>query len=342
MTMNRFDEKYIFKIADMEELDDIMGFIREYWNKDHILANDKDFFLYEFQNGDKLNYFLARSKETNAIEAIMGFYPYEKEMKPKESCFSGGILKVYPKCAVPMLGVEMLRRIYALMQQKAYIGNGANPVTALPLETRVLRHHGGRHRHFYILDKRDEYKIAKIVKQPQIMSSFSTPQKPLMEYQNVQEMYQVFDDAAFKERIPYKDAWYVQKRYFSHSIYHYQMFGIGTKTVLVGREVNQNGAKVFRLVDILGDVTEIRYAGAALRELIEHIGYEYIDLYEHGVPEDALKEAGFVERTENDSNIIPNYFEPFVQKNIEIYYHTDAEDAVIFKADGDQDRPNFR
>lgn len=38
MTMNRFDEKYIFKIADMEELDDIMGFIREYWNKDHILS----------------------------------------------------------------------------------------------------------------------------------------------------------------------------------------------------------------------------------------------------------------------------------------------------------------
>ena len=57
MTMNRFDEKYIFKIADMEELDDIMGFIREYWNKDHILANDKDFFLYEFQNGNKLNYY---------------------------------------------------------------------------------------------------------------------------------------------------------------------------------------------------------------------------------------------------------------------------------------------
>ena len=182
MTMNRFDEKYIFKIADMEELDDIMGFIREYWNKDHILANDKDFFLYEFQNGNKLNYFLARSKETNAIEAIMGFYPYQKEMKPNESCFSGGILKVYPKCAVPMLGVEMLRRIYVLMQQRTYIGNGANPVTALPLETRVLKHHGGRHRHFYILDKRDEYKIAKIVKQPEIMSSLSALQKPLKEY----------------------------------------------------------------------------------------------------------------------------------------------------------------
>ena len=82
-------------------------------------------------------------------------------------------------------------------------GNGANPVTALPLETRVLRHHGGRHRHFYILDKRDEYKIAKIINQPEIMSSFCTLQKPLTEYQNVEEMYQVFDDTAFRERIPY-------------------------------------------------------------------------------------------------------------------------------------------
>lgn len=121
---------------------------------------------------------------------------------------------MYPKCAVPMLGVEMLRRIYVLMQQRTYIGNGANPVTALPLETRVLKHHGGRHRHFYILDKRDEYKIAKIVKQPEIMSSLSVPQKALKEYQNVEEMYQVFDDATFKERNPYKDAWYVQKDIF--------------------------------------------------------------------------------------------------------------------------------
>ena len=68
---------------------------------------------------------------------------------------------------------------------------------------------------------------------------------------------------------------------------------------------------------------------------------EYIDIYEVGIEDATLEEAGFIERKEEDSNIIPNYFEPFVQKNIEIYYMSNCKDKFrIFKGDGDQDRPS--
>jgi hypothetical protein len=41
-------------------------------------------------------------------------------------------------------------------------------------------------------------------------------------------------------------------------------------------------------------------------------------------------------------NIIPNYFEPFVAENIDIYFFSNTNEKVyIFKGDGDQDRPNF-
>ena len=51
--------------------------------------------------------------------------------------------------------------------------------------------------------------------------------------------------------------------------------------------------------------------------------------------------AGFCERTENDSNIIPNYFSPYEQRNIEIYVSGNINDGLFCKADGDQDRPNW-
>lgn len=41
--------------------------------------------------------------------------------------------------------------------------------------------------------------------------------------------------------------------------------------------------------------------------------------------------------------IVPNYFEPFEQRNvkIEIAYKTKGDNYVAFKADSDQDRPNI-
>ena len=53
--------------------------------------------------------------------------------------------------------------------------------------------------------------------------------------------------------------------------------------------------------------------------------------------------AGFTERVEGDGCIIPNYLTPPVHENTEYYYFTNKpESFVLFKADGDQDRPNLK
>ena len=62
-----------------------------------------------------------------------------------------------------------------------------------------------------------------------------------------------------------------------------------------------------------------------------------------------LSPDGFFEETlatrinqKLDNLIIPNYFNPYLQKNIEIYFFVDSKkiDKVrLFKGDGDQDRP---
>ena len=67
---------------------------------------------------------------------------------------------------------------------------------------------------------------------------------------------------------------------------------------------------------------------------------EYADFYVQGFENQYIFEAGFSERIEGDENVIPNYFSPFEQRNIEIYVSGNIEKGLFCKADGDQDRPN--
>ena len=49
-----------------------------------------------------------------------------------------------------------------------------------------------------------------------------------------------------------------------------------------------------------------------------------------------------MEREPGDGVVIPNYLTPPLLENTEYYYFTnEPEHFVIFRADGDQDRPNL-
>jgi hypothetical protein len=70
--------------------------------------------------------------------------------------------------------------------------------------------------------------------------------------------------------------------------------------------------------------------------------YEYIDCYCYGISEKTMNAAGFLQRKETDTNIIPNYFEPFLCKNGDVYYYTsNIENFRSFKGDADQDQPRI-
>ena len=79
--------------------------------------------------------------------------------------------------------------------------------------------------------------------------------------------------------------------------------------------------------------------------MLEEYEAEYLDLYSHGVPLKILKQAGFINREKVEGLVIPNYFEPFEQKNIDLRFAYKTDQSLppvrLFKADGDQDRPQF-
>ena len=99
-----------------------------------------------------------------------------------------------------------------------------------------------------------------------------------------------------------------------------------------------------RLVDFIGEDSVLPRIGAALDAILNHAGAEYMDCYNAGIPADVWLAAGFTERVEGDGCIIPNYLTPPVHENTEYYYfHEQARSfLILFKADGDQDRPNLK
>ena len=46
-------------------------------------------------------------------------------------------------------------------------------------------------------------------------------------------------------------------------------------------------------------------------------------------------------KKKNDLNIIPTYFNPFIKKNVNIYYEKSHKKLILFKGDADGDRPRI-
>lgn len=341
--MNKYDEKYEFRLATLEDIDAIMYFYREEWNKHHILANDKDFFCYQHLVDNQVNFMLAINKETKAIEAAEGFIQYSKALKDVAAV----MWKVSAKAAMPFLGVEVIKRSKEATQCRTYIGVGANPKTAIPLHIKKLQHYVGKLKHYYKLADLDQYQIAVVQEKRRVDSFYSSRTYKLVKVQDIGELEGKYDFSRDITRKPYKDQWYITRRYFHHPVYQYLTWGIQDDknrmvALLFAREIQYNSAKILRIIDFLGDETAISGLGNDLEALMKENHYEYIDFYCKGIRGGILNQAGFIERDESDKNIIPNYFEPFVQKNIDIWYVLTDDETFLFKGDADQDRPSHR
>ena len=77
--------------------------------------------------------------------------------------------------------------------------------------------------------------------------------------------------------------------------------------------------------------------------MIKKYSAEYIDFYSYGIDEKYIIEAGFINRRKYKNLVIPEYFEPYIKKNIDLMYgyiNKTKKKVKIFKGDGDRDRPN--
>lgn len=324
------------RFAVYEDIPKIMKFIDHYWAKGHILAANRELFEWQYTNDKHVNMVIGID-DKNDIQGILGFIPYNSD---------GGDLALALWKANHLqnfLGIRLMLYLRKEVLHRSIFCIGINPETT----SKIYEQMGmkvGTMRQWYRLSPEEEYKIAYVTNKriPDVeLSEYTlTMIKDSSELKPILNLFGMDD----KRNNPHKSESYIIKRYFSHPIYQYQVYGVKENSgkinaLIILRPQEYQGAKVIRFVDCIGNINVLKTITSELDRLMIENQAEYMDMYEAGIRPGLLQEAGWLSVKES-GNIIPNYFAPFKKKVIDIHYCTSDENAIFFRGDGDQDRPN--
>lgn len=330
-------------LAEEYELDEILKFIEIHWNANHIFVNHPEIFKYEYSFKSQFNFLLARDKENNNIEGVMGFYKYSSECPEPDICVSFWKVK---KTSDPFLGVQILNSIKSFISYRSIFCIGINKET-LPIYNYLGFQTGALKHYFRLNEKLRDFKIAVFhgLKNNKDLN-FKSSSK-LKKFDDIEALLSEFNPTQYKDRFPFKDQNYIEKRYYLHPVYHYKVFGISSteklcNSIIIMREVCLGDRKALRVVDFIGSERDLIGISDSIDDLLIANNYEYMDFYQLGISNEIMKQAGFKLKELSSNIVIPNYFEPFIQSNIELkYFCIKDTKTYLFKGDGDQDRPNI-
>lgn len=335
--------KSTIRCASISDLPRLMRYVDAEWKARHIFARDAAFFKYEYQNGDALNFIISENPSGD-IDGMLGFIPASAETH----CDVWTTMwKVSRGSGNPILGLQLLQYLKA-QGHTNMMSLGINKKTIaiyryLGFSTGTLQHH-------YLRNRRvQNFRIARLPSESDsVLPDFQRREGVRLRTVVWADVLTHFPATLLATIQPVKDLGYIRRRYFEHPLYAYRMYGVFDQdamvALLVARVVTVGEASALRLVDILGDISYLPRVAHALHGVLESECMEYLDLVSYGIDGGLLKQAGFIPLDlTSEEVVIPNYFQPFTQKNVTINFFVDGEIPVnlrIFKADGDQDRPS--
>lgn len=334
---------YQIRYCKKNELHKLQHFIDRYWRKNHIMSKSVD--LFNFQHDvigtDYYTFVVAENMQTNEFDGIYGFistYRYDISHKVPKIGY-GAIWKVRDDIHNAEIGKIGLKLLKFILKSECFESFGALGISkvhkdiALALNFNV----GVTSHYYYANNKMHNFKIAKspIIKKEVFSESV------------IREINILDIDAIHNTLNPYKNLCYYRHRYLNHPFYKYLFWGVFTNNMLcaiiVLRRVFVSENSCLRIVDMIGDTDKVYNLSSEFQRILESNNIEYIDCLNHGIEDRFFYKMGFNVLNNNDgSTIIPEYFEPFERKNIPIEYaYISDKPLVIFKGDGDQDRPNI-
>lgn len=334
------EEDICVRRATCDDIPSILEFIKTYWNENHVFVKHPEFFRYMCMDGENVNFIIGIDDKKHILYGLEGFTLYNSSSNPDSS---GMMWRCLPTNKV-MLGIEIDRYMRTFLNQRLHFGVGSNPNTTVKIAKRYYKDVIGKLDHFYRLND-VVYKIAYIKNKTIIQQKNLT--KKLSLVQSYKELSSILLEEQLKNYYPYKDLKYIWHRYFEHPIYQYDVWNIvdknvQTHSILVTRKIWLNNSNVIKIIDFIGEEQDLSGLGNALDILMEQDNSEYVDIYSYGLSPEILTSAGLIHLQGNDENIIPNYFEPFEQKNVDIYFvASDIKKLHLYRGDADQDRPNI-
>lgn len=330
---------YEIRIAKLEEMELVKEFLKYHWKEGHILTKNDKLMMWQHANLDKqqLNYVIAFDSLKNQIDGLIGFIPTSHfDTDIVDHCAWIAIWKIRDDAKKPGLGVLLYRQLVKDLNLKAIGGYAISDVAFKIYQS--LKFINGKMGHYFIKNQKCKiFKIAQFSNNYQeIFTKMVSPHECI---------FTNWDKSSFPEitTVPRKSSLFYINRYLAHPVYNYKIKSIQVQNKLIGvfvyRMIEVNESKCLRIVDWAGKFP--KDISVYFKELLEIEGAEYIDLLCHVPNPSEIIDMGFEEV--NEEVTIPHYFEPFIQNNISLdyaYINNTGHPYALFKADGDQDRPN--
>jgi len=327
-----------------DERPKLQEFVRSYWGRDHVFVRDPA--VFDWQHKGPRAYHCMAARQGAELVGIQGVIPlkhFDGELPGREVFFGmwraledrgigiglrlyKAILKEYQPDFIGSLGIEP--RVIGLHQWQGFTVSVMNHHVALSPFVR-------------------EFKIATLP------DGLVPPARRKASSASFQKLSSRDLDSLPTERLyaaqsPRKSNVYVRNHFLDHPVYTYEVYGMHANGALqamcVVRAVAKGGAIALRVVDFMGPNEAVSWLGGLVTELLAAYGAEYADLYSCGIPPHLLEAAAFIDRRATPGLIVPNWFEPFTNRNIDIVCARRTSGAAapprLFKADGDQERPN--
>tara|TARA_B100000963_G_C22579223_1_gene650012 strand:- start:149 stop:1174 length:1026 start_codon:yes stop_codon:yes gene_type:complete len=336
---------FTIKLADKEDLDLLISFIDKQWEKNHIFVKSKKLFNWQYFNKvqNKYNFVLGISSKTKKINGILGFIPLNHyDNKIKNLCWMS-LWKVQEDARGCGLGKLLLLELQNKYQGQLYTV-GANKKTIPIYKSLGLK--VGKLNHFFIINpKIDKYKLINVDKTHS--KDIKTDKFKKIKKISKSTLTNSFDSFKPRQQFPFKSANYIINRYLNHPFYHYNAYTVSKKQETLGlviiRKCFYKKSTALRIVDYIGPSNVLKGLYSEWCKILYFNNSEYIDFYNYGLVCEDLIKSGF-SRNENKEIIIPNHFEPFEKKNVDINFMVPSfvkKKIRIFKGDSDQDRPNI-
>jgi hypothetical protein len=340
-----------------DEIGQLMEFIDRHWGRGHVLSRSKS--LMDWQHYDeklgRYNFALAKTRKSSSILGMLGFIPtarYDEKISEQSNVVWLVNWKVIEGAGYAGLGLSLMNFVEKNTPWQA-IGTVGNNDLVAPVY-RAFGYQTGKLKHYYILNrKKISFHLVSGAEVSERPSETSSGRRKLREVgeNDFSELRRIAYDTD-ECSVPRKSADYFEKRYLRHPFYGYKVYMVGAsgewEGILVIRPVEWKGSVALRLVEYFGPNSALEGLGDEFQCLLDDHDAEYLDFYNHGIDPAQMRRAGFSERTTEGEVVIPNHFEPFEFKNVEINFAIKVSEEIrgkaqvrLFKGDADQDRPNI-